>query len=239
MASRLRSLALLLLGAGLSFAQPGSGPVVEEEFSCPDKPGDSGHQYPDGKDECVPDWIEKGGIFLVVVVLIVMFWILAVVCEEYFVPSLNELCVKANIPDDVAGATFMAAGASSPELFSAMVALFVTKSAAGVGTVIGSEIFNQLAITAGSIFYSNGFTLRLNRVILYREVTAYFVSIVMLLIVVLRTDTIVRDDGTEEKHIDVPWYYSLTLVRSAPREPAAPVGRRKWGVGGARRSPGS
>ena len=39
-----------------------------------------------------------------------MFWGLAAVCEEYFVPSLNILCEELNIPDDVAGATFMAAG---------------------------------------------------------------------------------------------------------------------------------
>jgi hypothetical protein len=30
-----------------------------------------------------------------------------VVVEEYFVPSLNTMCVKYKIPDDVAGATFM------------------------------------------------------------------------------------------------------------------------------------
>jgi hypothetical protein len=30
-----------------------------------------------------------------------------VVVEEYFVPALNLFCVDYNIPDDVAGATFM------------------------------------------------------------------------------------------------------------------------------------
>jgi Ca2+/Na+ antiporter len=40
-----------------------------------------------------------------------------------------------NIPDDIAGATLMAAGASSPELFSSIVSLFVTHSALGLGTV--------------------------------------------------------------------------------------------------------
>jgi Ca2+/Na+ antiporter len=33
------------------------------------------------------------------------------------------------------GATLMAAGASSPELFSSFVALFITHSAMGLGTV--------------------------------------------------------------------------------------------------------
>jgi Ca2+/Na+ antiporter len=75
------------------------------------------------------------------ILMLMSFWGLAVVCEEYFVPALNVLCIKLNLPDDVAGATFMAAGASSPELFSAIISLFITKSALGIGTIIGSEIF--------------------------------------------------------------------------------------------------
>ena len=50
-----------------------------------------------------------------------------------FVPALNVVAIKFNIPDDVAGATLMAAGASSPELFSSIVSLFITHSALGLG----------------------------------------------------------------------------------------------------------
>lgn len=46
----------------------------------------------------------------------------------------------------------MAAGASSPELFSSIVALFITHSSLGLGTIVGSEIFNQLIICAGAVF---------------------------------------------------------------------------------------
>lgn len=48
----------------------------------------------------------------------VVFWCLSVVCEERFVPALAVVCDVFGIPDDVAGATLMAAGASSPEVFS-------------------------------------------------------------------------------------------------------------------------
>lgn len=34
----------------------------------------------------------------------------------------------------------MAAGGSSPELFAATVSLFVTHSAMGIGTIVGSEV---------------------------------------------------------------------------------------------------
>ena len=56
-----------------------------------------------------------------VAIMLMTFVGLAVVCEEFFVPALNILCEKASLPDDVAGATFMAAGASSPELFASLV----------------------------------------------------------------------------------------------------------------------
>lgn len=40
-----------------------------------------------------------------------MFIALAIVCDEFFVPSLTGITEKLGISDDVAGATFMAAGA--------------------------------------------------------------------------------------------------------------------------------
>ena len=79
---------------------------------------------------------------LIVIAVCIVFWCLSVVCEERFV---------LKIPDDVAGATLMAAGACSPEVVSSFIALFVTHSALGVGSVVGSEIFNHLCICAGSV----------------------------------------------------------------------------------------
>ncbi len=58
---------------------------------------------------------------------------------------------RLSFSDDVAGATLMAAGASAPELFANIVSIY-THSAIGMGTVVGSEIFNQLVICAGAIF---------------------------------------------------------------------------------------
>ena len=51
-----------------------------------------------------------------------------IICDDFFVPALNVLCDKAGIPDDVAGATFMAAGASSPELFASLIGCAPTPS---------------------------------------------------------------------------------------------------------------
>ena len=74
-----------------------------------------------------------------------MFVALAIVCDEYFVPTLEIICEKLNLSDDVAGATFMAAGGSMPELATSFVGTF-TGSAVGFGTIVGSAVFNVLFV---------------------------------------------------------------------------------------------
>ena len=60
-----------------------------------------------------------------------------------FIPSfLSFLCVHlscfVDLDDDVAGATFMAAGGSAPELFTSLMGTFDAHSSVGFGTIIGS-----------------------------------------------------------------------------------------------------
>lgn len=50
--------------------------------------------------------------------------------------------------EDIAGATFMATASSSPELFINTVGTFVTEGDLGVGTIVGSAVFNILAVPA-------------------------------------------------------------------------------------------
>lgn len=76
------------------------------------------------------------------------FWLLAIVCDDYFVPAIELMCKKLQVKEDIAGATFMAAASSSPELFINCVGTFVTKGDIGVGAVVGSAVFNILAVPA-------------------------------------------------------------------------------------------
>ena len=50
-----------------------------------------------------------------------MFWAIAIVCDDYFVPCLEIICDKLNLQTDVAGATFMALGSSAPELSASVI----------------------------------------------------------------------------------------------------------------------
>ena len=79
-----------------------------------------------------------------------MLWTLigvTIVCERYYVSALEVMAQKMEISEDVAGATFMAAGASSPELFIALIGLlYPADDNPGPGTIIGSCIFNVCII---------------------------------------------------------------------------------------------
>ena len=61
---------------------------------------------------------------------------IAIICDDFFVPSLEAISEKLDLSEDVAGATFMAAGSSAPELFTSVAGVGV-ESDVGVGTIVG------------------------------------------------------------------------------------------------------
>merc|ERR1719161_773331 len=74
-----------------------------------------------------------------------MFCALAIVCDEFFVPALECFVDEFEISMDVAGATFMAAGGSMPELFTSFIATF-QESTVGFAAIVGSAVFNVLFV---------------------------------------------------------------------------------------------
>ena len=94
-------------------------------------------------------------MFLAVAMLIwgifYMFWGLAIVCDDYFVTSLEDISEALNLSPDVAGATFMAAGSSAPELFTSLMGVF-QRGDLGFSTIVGSAVFNILFVLAHGCF---------------------------------------------------------------------------------------
>uniref|UniRef100_A0A3Q3EWK7 Solute carrier family 24 member 3 n=1 Tax=Labrus bergylta TaxID=56723 RepID=A0A3Q3EWK7_9LABR len=113
---------------------------------------------------------------------IYMFCALALVCDDYFVPSLEKLCERLNLSEDVAGATFMAAGSSAPELFTSIIGVFITKGDVGVGTIVGSAVFNILCIIGVCGFFA-GQAVKLSHWALLRDSIYYTFSIIALIAV--------------------------------------------------------
>lgn len=58
--------------------------------------------------------------------IIYMFVLLAILCDKFFVPALRVIRDKLAISYDVVGATFMAAGISTPKLLGFLIGVFIT-----------------------------------------------------------------------------------------------------------------
>ncbi|KAG8449031.1 hypothetical protein GDO86_015912 [Hymenochirus boettgeri] len=110
-----------------------------------------------------------------------MFYALAIVCDDYFVPSLEKICERLNLSEDVAGATFMAAASSTPELFASVIGVFITHGDVGVGTIVGSAVFNILFIIGVCGVFA-GQVVRLTKWALFRDSLYYILSVIALII---------------------------------------------------------
>ncbi|EEB17198.1 sodium/potassium/calcium exchanger 5 precursor, putative [Pediculus humanus corporis] len=159
------------------------------------------HKHDDGvvptwrprRENCTPPAIEQfpkplmgptarknGGIIIHILVAIYAFIALAIVCDDYFVSSLDRICEELKLSPDVAGATFMAAGSSAPELATVVIGVFFAKDDIGVSGVIGSAVFNIMfvisicALCTSTVSYLNWWPL-------CRDCFFYAMSILLML----------------------------------------------------------
>ncbi|XP_039759669.1 sodium/potassium/calcium exchanger Nckx30C isoform X3 [Pararge aegeria] len=122
----------------------------------------------------------SGAVLLHVIGMGYMFVALAIVCDEFFVPALDVIIERLAIRDDVAGATFMAAGGSAPELFTSIIGVFVSFDDVGIGTIVGSAVFNILFVIGACALFSRT-TLSLTWWPLFRDCTFYSISLIVLI----------------------------------------------------------
>lgn len=123
----------------------------------------------------------QGWVTLHIFGMIYVFVALAIVCDEYFVPALGVITDKLQISEDVAGATFMAAGGSAPELFTSLIGVFISHSNVGIGTIVGSAVFNILFVIGTCALFSREI-LNLTWWPLFRDVSFYILDLSMLIV---------------------------------------------------------
>uniref|UniRef100_A0A8C6SWD7 Sodium/calcium exchanger membrane region domain-containing protein n=1 Tax=Neogobius melanostomus TaxID=47308 RepID=A0A8C6SWD7_9GOBI len=145
------------------------------------------HEFPE--DIFTKEQRKNGAVCLHALCAIYMFYALAIVCDDFFVPSLEKISENLQLSEDVAGATFMAAGSSAPELFTSLIGVFITKGDVGVGTIVGSAVFNILVIIGLCGIFA-GQTVILTWWSLFRD-SMYYVLSVLTLILVIYDDKVV------------------------------------------------
>ncbi|XP_053951541.1 sodium/potassium/calcium exchanger 4 isoform X1 [Anastrepha ludens] len=94
------------------------------------------------------DQLRQGWVVLHVFAAVYLFILLAIICNDYFLPTVECICEDLNLSKDVAAATFMATATSMPEFFTNTISTLITDSDLGLGTIIGSLMFNTLGVAA-------------------------------------------------------------------------------------------
>ncbi len=91
-------------------------------------------------------------IVIYIVALLLSFLLLARIVDLFFVASLDRISKDLKLSSDAAGATLMAVGSSAPELFVALFAVLKPgeHQAIGIGSIVGSAIFNLLVIVGAA-----------------------------------------------------------------------------------------
>uniref|UniRef100_A0A803VS99 Solute carrier family 24 member 4 n=1 Tax=Ficedula albicollis TaxID=59894 RepID=A0A803VS99_FICAL len=110
---------------------------------------------------------------------------------------LLHIIAKLHLSEDVAGATFMAAGSSTPELFASVIGVFITHGDVGVGTIVGSAVFNILCIVGVCGLFA-GQVVCLTQWAVFRDSVYYTISVIILIVFIY-----------DEK---IEWWESLVLI---------------------------
>ncbi|XP_055301928.1 sodium/potassium/calcium exchanger 3 isoform X2 [Sitodiplosis mosellana] len=140
---------------------------------------------------------QAGAVAFHITISLYLFLALAVVCDKYFVPAVERISQALNMSSDICGATFMAAATSSPELFVNVIGTFITEGDIGIGTIVGSAVFNILAVAA-CCGIGAGMDIPLDWWPLTRDCLAYGFTVAVLI-------CIIHDERVE-------WYEALILV---------------------------
>jgi K+-dependent Na+/Ca+ exchanger-like protein len=116
------------------------------------------------------------------IIMALAIYLLSIITDEFFIESLDQISKKWKLPSNVAGASLMAMGSSAPELAIALFALFLGQgehSDVGIGTIVGSAVFNVLVITGVSAIARPA---RITWRVVVRDCVVYVASIALLLI---------------------------------------------------------
>ena len=115
------------------------------------------------------------------IILLLCFVLLARIVDLFFIASLDKISKDLHLSSDAAGATLMAVGSSAPELFVALFAVLKPgeHQAIGIGSIVGSAIFNLLIIVGVAAFVSKKHT-KLTWQPIIRDLFFYTVTVALL-----------------------------------------------------------
>lgn len=120
-------------------------------------------------------------IILYILIMLTSFVVLARIVDLFFIASLDKISKDLRLSSDAAGATLMAVGSSAPELFVALFSVLKPgeHQAIGIGSIVGSAIFNLLVIIGAAAVVKNT---KLSWEPLVRDLFFYALTVALLVV---------------------------------------------------------
>jgi cation:H+ antiporter len=131
---------------------------------------------------------------------------------DYFVRGLGAFCKRFKIPGSIAGATIAAMGSSAPEFGTSVFSVVEIHPTIGLGTIIGSAIFNITLLVAISAWIRK---CSVSRDVLHRDGLFYLLAVLITVISM--------SDGKISRYEAVSWtcvyvVYLAWLIWDAKRK---------------------
>jgi len=163
-------------------------------------------------------WLGLGIAFLVLVGCFIAFFYLT----NAFVSGLGSLAKRFNVPESVVGASVAAIVSSAPEMGTSVFSVVEGHPAIGIGTIVGSAIFNISLLIAFSLWVRKCV---LDEKVLKRD-GAYYLFVVIVTIVTIM-------DGVLTRWEALTWFllyvvYFIWLFRDAIKGKFVPKEELKY-----------
>lgn len=163
------------------------------------------------------------GTILEVLLLLYCFVGLALICDDYLAVGLETLCRRWNVKEDVAGATFMAIGSAAPEIVINVIAAIQAGTSSnpeatklGVSAIIGSGMVAFLLAPGLCAIYANE-PLVLKRNPLIRDIVAYLVAVIALVLFISNDDDVGEIDLAEAIILAIIWVIYIIVTVFGPK----------------------
>ncbi|HID19493.1 MAG TPA: calcium/sodium antiporter [Methanophagales archaeon] len=150
-------------------------------------------------------------LYISIAFLVISFIILNY-STDYFVRGLGVLCKRFEIPGSIVGATIAAMGSSAPEFGTSAFSVVAAHPTIGLGTIIGSAIFNITLLVAISAWIRK---CSVSRDVLHRDGLFYLIAVLITVISM--------SDGKISRYEAVSWtcvyiVYLAWLIWDAKRK---------------------
>ena len=157
------------------------------------------------------------GVFVVLALLAMAYlvWALAIICDDYLMPALEDICELVKLSPEAAGATVLAFGSSSPEIFMNTFGAATGDQELSLSGLLGGAIISVGLIPAVcSYFVPGGGGIVLERPELLRDLL--FLCVGFLAVLVLKSQE-AAEFGSVYMILMYPVYVAAVLYMNNSR----------------------